>query len=269
MAIITFSPTCEAIFRIFSQAPTPITHAPIDRMEDVVGTDGHKRARVEGHKDNHKEDSKASGSSSTPARDMKEILGNLPSTVGQGEHQRPIIEALAIGIRDLSMDVQDMKSVITHSWEFPPDTSYVDQGMKFKDQYSRDCRAAKGTGKDLGHQKNYIFLGIYVAYRADKDNSPESKDFMENHLGTLLRNSDGRLDVARAKEISKYISFCQVVRTKKKGFINLAIREVDQGPRILQELMTAMDRAGKRQWDPAPGRPVVRDIKDAITKNRR
>ena len=177
MAIITFSLTCEAISRTFSRTPTPITHAPIDRMEDVVGADNHKRARVEGHKDNHKEDSKASGSSSTPARDMKEILGNLPSTVGQGEHQRPIIEALAIGIRDLSMDVQDMKSVITHSWEFPPDTAYVDQGMKFKDQYSKDCRAAKGTGKDLGHQKNYIFLGIYVAYRADRDNPTESKEF--------------------------------------------------------------------------------------------
>ena len=229
----------------------------------MAGTDNHKRPRVE------VEGNRASGSSSGPAREMKEILGNLPATVGQGEHQRPIIEALATGLRDLSMDVQDMKTVITHAWEFPPDTAYVDQGMKFKEQYSKDCRAAKGTGKDLGHQKNYIFLGIYVAYRADRDNPTESKEFMENHVGKLMRNTEDKLDVAKAKEISKYISFCQVIRTKKKGFINLAVREEGQGSRILQELMTAFDRAGKRQWDPAPGRPIVRDIKEAVARARK
>ena len=68
--------------------------------------------------------------------------------------------------------------------------------------------------------------------------------------------------------VQEYISFCQVIRTKKKGFINLAVRDEDQGPRILRELMTALDRAGKRQWDPAPGRPIVRDIKDAVAKAR-
>ena len=74
------------------------------------------------------------GSSST------DIMGNLPAVVGTGEHQKPIMEAVLMGLRDISMDMQEVKGALYFSWELGPDSMYVTKGMEFKEAYSKECR---------------------------------------------------------------------------------------------------------------------------------
>ena len=71
------------------------------------------------------------------------------------------------------MDVQDLKGALYHSWELEKDSQYITLGMQYKEQYSQDCRENKGKGVDLGHQKNYIFAGLLMAMKKDKDLGPD------------------------------------------------------------------------------------------------
>ena len=68
----------------------------------------------------------ASGSNGDP-------MGNLPATLGEGEYERPLMEAILVALRDLSMDVQDLKGAVYMSWELERDSEYVTEGMKMKE----------------------------------------------------------------------------------------------------------------------------------------
>ena len=77
---------------------------------------------------------------------VKSILGTLPRTLGEGEHERSIMEGILVALRDLSMDVQDLKGAIYMSWEMDRDSQYITDAVKMKESYSEDCRNAKGKG---------------------------------------------------------------------------------------------------------------------------
>ena len=197
----------------------------------------------------------------------QKILGNLGPTVGSGEHEKPILEAVLQGMRDLSMDVQDLKGALYHSWELERESEYITLGMQYKEQYSLDCREHKGKGVDLGHQKNYIFTGILMAMKQDKDLGPDGREPV-NMLLNKLRDPAGKLSLARDKEICPLVAHCQVVRTKKKGFVNILLRG-PEGNLVMQHLEKAFDRDGKRQWDPTVPKPIHKDIKMAILDSKK
>ena len=229
--------------------------------EEVMGVDrGSKRARG----------SEASGGASSKDLEggVKKMLGNLPVKVGQGDHEQPILEAVLQGMRDLSMDMQDIKGAMYHSWEMPDGSPYVDLAMDYKGIYSEACKKARGTGTNLGHQKNYVMMGIFLAYQADGDNSPKEKEVMEELLGTKLRNADKKLDIGNAKDLADIVAHCQVVKTKRKGFMNILMRG-DKGVAAFKLLEKALDREGHRQWDPPPPKPVHKDLKMAVEQARR
>ena len=60
--------------------------------------------------------------------------------------------------------------------------SRINQGMNFKEQYGKECRKVKGTGKDIGHQKSYLFLRLLIEYKADKAVTAEDKKKVEADL---------------------------------------------------------------------------------------
>ena len=105
----------------------------------------------------------------------KGMLGDLPTTLGTGEHERSIMECILVALRDLSMDVQDLKGALYQSWELERDSPYISEGVKMKEQYSEDCRKIRGQGISLGHQQNYCMLGLYVAAKEDKSITDDHK----------------------------------------------------------------------------------------------
>ena len=194
---------------------------------------------------------------------MKNVMGNLPATLGEGEHERPMMEVILVALRDLSMDVQDLKGALYVSWELDKDSPYVLEGVKMKDAYQQECRKVKGTGVSLGHMKNYCMIGLFTAAKKDETLSPDAKATLENKMGKLLRNREGRLTTEKALEIAPMVAYCQVVRTKKKGFVNLLMRAGD-GMAVMEILSVALDAAGKRQADASVPKPIFREIKEAL-----
>ena len=200
--------------------------------------------------------------------DFRDALGNLPTTLGTGEHERPIMEAVMMGMRDLSLGVQDLMGVVVESWELNRDSPYVEKTMEYKDRYFKDCKANRGKGVDLGHMKNYVFLALYLAHKVDPDGTQEEKDAMEEMIGRKMRNSEGSLDIGNVKTLAPMVSYCQITRTAKKGFLNMTLRG-EEGMRVKTILDRALARAGKRQWDSPMNRPIHKDIKNGLDAARK
>ena len=196
-------------------------------------------------------------------------LGNLPATVGKGEFEQPLMEAVLSGMRDLAMEVADLKGAIYHAWEGPPEWDYVTKGIEYRKHYSDQCRAAKGTGTSLGHMKNYVAMGLVMAYRGDKTNSRESNLAMEELVGQRLRNKERKMDLMNARQLADLVAHCQVVKTKKKSFVNILGTNTPEGQRFMTLIEAALEKEGTRQWDPAPSKPVHKDLKIALETAKR
>ena len=139
-----------------------------------------------------------------------------------------------------------------------------------KEQWSKDCREKKGT--NIGDLKNYVIIGLLQAALQDKDISAEDKTTIRNLMTTRIQNAEGELDMTRAKRMGDLVGHCQVTRTKnrKKAFINLMFRR-GEGKELERMIYAAMDREGDRQYDPAPPKPVHKNLKDALqgARNKR
>ena len=241
--------------------------------EEVVGGTGPQKRKALGTAGSTHPTATAQGSSgalgstATPG-EFRAALGNLPTTLGEGEHERPIMEAMMLGMRDLSLGVQDLMGVVVESWELNRDSPYVEKPMQYKDRYFTDCKANRGQGADLGHMKNYVFLSLYLAHRADPQGTQEERDAMETLVGLKVRNSEGALDIGNIKALAHMVGYCQIARTAKKGFLNLALRG-EEGMKVKAILDRALARAGKRQWDTPMTRPIHRDIKKGLDTARK
>ena len=111
-------------------------------------------------------------------------------------------------------------------------------------------------------------LGLYAALRKDTSVKEEDKTRMEELLGKHLRDAEGRLPTERALEIAGMVAYCQIVRTKKKGFINLLMR-TEHGVAAAHILAAIFDEQGKRQTEPSVPKPIFKEIKEALAAARR
>ncbi len=94
----------------------------------------------------------------------------------------------------------------------------------------------------------------------DPEATKEEKDVV-NIIHRQVANQDDEVNLMLCKEIAHVASYCQVVQTPKKGFINITLFPTEDN----DILMAAFDRIwkniGKRQWDPPPPKPVNKDIR--------
>ena len=275
MAMITFELTCAAIFSNSYQVLLPARPLPPPRLpptqamaiETIVGEaapaegqsqSGSKRravgagASVEGG---------ASGSSQ--GSEVKDILGRLPRTIGTGEHEKPILEGMAMALQDLVLEVQDLKGAVYRSWRLEPDCPYITQGMKFKELYNKKCREVRGKGQDLGHQRNWVFLGLLVALKEDQDVGAPDQQILETTLMKKVRNAEGHIDPSKAKVLAGATAYCQVVRLAKVGWINILVRG-DEGEAVYKILTEALTREGDLSYEGPPPKPVHKEIKTAL-----
>ena len=123
-------------------------------------------------------------------------MGTLPDRVGTGDHEQPLMMAVLQGITELSMDVADLKGAIYNkSYEGPAEWRYLKEAIEYKKSYVKKCQEAKGSGTVVGHAKNYVLAGMYMAYKRDPENSKDKKYRMEELVGKLLRDDGMKLDL--------------------------------------------------------------------------
>ena len=84
--------------------------------------------------------------------------------------------AVIQGMQGLAMDVQDLKGATYRSWVGPDDWTYVTETLKFRKEYGKMCQQAKGTKTIVGHVKNYVMAGLFMAYKRDKRNAAAEQE---------------------------------------------------------------------------------------------
>ena len=147
--------------------------------------------------------------------------------------------------------------------------TYVTKGLEYRKHYSDKCRESRGTKTNLGHMKNYVALGLALAYKAEKKGDPQATEAMENLLGPRVRNGEGKIDLLMARKLEDLVVHCQVTKTKKNSFVNLMGTQTTEGQLFLRLLEAGLAKDGERQWDPPPPKPIHRDLKIALEQARR
>ena len=247
--------------------------------EEVVGLTVTEQSRQEaqGQRDRGRQKRREPGSSpgraagsqgtqdhpTTGGGSTSEILGRLPKTIGTGDHEKPILEGMAMALADLVLEVQDLKGAVYHSWRLERDSPYIQKGMQFKDLYSKKGREVKGKGINLGHMRNYVFLGLLVAAKEDEDVSQDQKETVERLAVSKVRDTQGRIDPIKASKLAGITAYCQVVRLAKTAFINILMRG-EEGKQIYKILEEAFQREGELEYEGPPPKPIHKEIKLAI-----
>ena len=134
--------------------------------------------------------------------------------------------------------------------------------------YTDHCKEVRGKGQDLGNVRNYCFTGLFLFHQADKDTSPEERELMENLVGKKLRGLDNKLTVTKAKDLTCLVATCQVTRTQKKAFVNLSMRQTEDGGKVMTLMTKAMTREGEPQTSVTHMHPVHADLRNALKKSQ-
>ena len=117
--------------------------------------------------------------------------------------------------------------------------------------------------------KNYVALGLYLAYKADTENTAENKKILETMVKSRCKNAEDKIELRNAKNLEDLVTYCQVTKTQNKCFINMNCTDTEDGKKFMELMANAFNREGKRQWDPPPPKPVHRDLKEALAVARR
>ena len=191
-------------------------------------------------------------------------MGRLPATIGVGDHEKPLLEGMCLALQDLVLEVQDLKGAVYRSWKIEPESDYIAQAMKFKSLYSKKCREVKGKGVDLGHQRNWVFLGLLVAMKEDTQNilAPD-QEVLETQVMHRVRNSEGHIDPTKAKALSMVTAYCQVVKLAKTAWVNILVRG-EEGEAVYKVLQEALAREGEMTFEGPPPKPIHKEIKIAV-----
>ena len=195
-----YGSTCAAIsapwYRHVTHHPHPLA---MEEVSGLMSSGTKRRATGQGGRDpNASQGSQATTALDSSSQGRNANMGNLPSMVGEGVHQRPLMEAVLMGMRDLCSEVQELEMNSTMSWELHRDSEYIKKAMELKQMYTEHCKEVRGTGTDLGNVRNYCFMGLFICHQADKATLPEERDVMENLVGKLIRGADAKLTVATA-----------------------------------------------------------------------
>ena len=199
---------------------------------------------------------------------LRKIQGNLPDRLGEGEYEKSLLEGMALCIRDIQLEQQEMKSCLVSTWEMPKESVYVEGAMKMKDLWQGACKASRGTGKNLGHPKLYTFMGLYQALLQDAEVPQTDKQACEDALGHRLRTNN-KLDPGKARELEALVGYCMVKRYKKTAYVNILLREVAGMEIVYSTMKDALDRVGRRDYSGGIPSGLHKELKEGLAMSRK
>ena len=182
-------------------------------------------------------------------------------------HQQPLMMGVLQAIRTLGEDVQDLKMAAYKFWEGPAEWKYVAAAMVMRKSYGEACATARGTGKRVGAVKNWLMAAMYVTYLADEEVAPEKKEEMRQLMGRFLVNADGQVDVANFDKIAHTVTHIEVTKAKYASYLTISVTG-ETGERVLQLLEDVWARQGKRQLDPPPPKPILKELRETERRAR-
>ena len=125
----------------------------------------------------------------------------------------------------------------------------------------------KGKGRTYRPPQELCLSGASGSTPTRPEATKEEKE-LANTVHQQVSNHNEEVNLMMCKEVAYVASYCQVVQTPKKGFINVAFFQSEDN----DKLMTAFDRMCRkirsRQYDPPPPKPVNKDIRKWVNDQK-
>jgi hypothetical protein len=237
-------------------------------MDRTMGAaDRLKRQRQE----DDQKDSKMRGRDQDPDQrmtDLEEKMEQLSANIGEGNYQQPLLTALAQSVTTNARDIANLQAVVTKNYEISPNSNYIQYPKDCMKTFGEHCRNLRGKTTNTGHPKNYALIGLVAAMMEDEEATAEEKELANKLVFDKVINSNKDVNLQLAKEVQHVCSFCQVVQTPKKGFINIAVFPGPDNELLMKAFDRIFMKIGTRQWDPPPPKPVNKDIRKWISDQR-
>ena len=198
-------------------------------------------------------------------RELEEKMKAVNFNVGTGEHSENVMNVIMQEIVDLNFRVGHLEHAVYDSWEFPLENAYVKEMETLKNEWLQRCRKLKGTGdSSLGGLKNFVFLGLINAL-LQGDKVPEAERHVVREVAVRLSgDGHGQIDAKKVKELHTLVAYAQTVIIQKtpKAFLNVKVRPENE--LLKKTVMEALDKNGKRQYDPPPLKPRTKDLRSKL-----
>ena len=86
-------------------------------------------------------------------------------------------------------------------------------------------------------------------------------------MGNLVTNGEGKVDVQMFQQISHMVTHIEVTGTKYASYITISVAGA-QGEKVLNLLEEVWGKQGRRQTDPPPPKPIMKELRDIERRAR-
>ena len=238
--------------------------------EEMARISQEKRRRMEGGEataGGSGSQAQGSGGSAAGSMDMSQLRGALPEYVGEGEYKQQTGVAIVQGMTWMCGELMSLKGMLVNKWEGPKDWIFVEKGKLAMQVYAKHCREARGKGVVVGDLKNFVMVGLYIAYLEAEGVTDEQRREATEIVGKKVAGPDGKPTFDRAKELSSMTGYAKVAVGGRMGYVNIAGRG-PEGTRWVAMLEEQLIKRGRQQFDSEPGVPVFKDLKGALRAAR-
>jgi hypothetical protein len=270
-ATIKFRTTCAAIFWLYYKhalAPQHPRRAQNYAMK-LAGSSSAKKGekedvsmgnrRVRQRPDEGWQD--PDGSEDGKMKEVEKAMELLTANVGTGQYAQSILSALSMSSTTNARDIANLQAAITKNYEIPQDSSYIKNPKECMRVFAEHCKKQKGKAEHTGHPKNYALVGLVAALMDDPDVTKEEKDLANRLVHAKVSTSNQEVNLMKCKDVANIVSFCQVVQTPKKGFVNICMFQSEDNDNLMKIFDRIFQKIGSRQYDPPPPKPVNKDIR--------
>jgi hypothetical protein len=199
--------------------------------------------------------------------DLRRNMEMMTATVGTGPYAQTILSALSMSSTTNARDIANLQAAVTRNYEIPPDSKYITLPKECLKVFGEHCKKQKGKTEHTGHPKNYAIVGLVEALIADTEATKEEKA-LAHAVRDQVSNNNDEVNLMCSKEVAYVASYCQVVQTPKKGFINIALFQSEDNDKLMAAFDRCWRKIGKRQYDPPPPKPVNKDLRKWASDQR-
>ena len=112
-----------------------------------------------------------------------------------------------------------------------------------------------------------MFFGLVYAVKKHPSTTSEDRMRLDELVSTKVKDASGKVSLTKFGELGSMVAYCSVWQGKKASGVNLLMRGTE-GDEVGLIIERHLMREGQRDWDPAPGKPVVKELRDALRKSR-
>jgi hypothetical protein len=192
----------------------------------------------------------------------------LTSNVGTGVYAQSILSAISMSTTTNARDIANLQAAVTKNYEIPPDSTYIKNPKECMKVFTEHCKKQKGKAEHTGHPKNYALVGLVAALIEDPETTKEERAVANKLVHAKVCNSNQEVNLMMCKDVAHIVSYCQVVQTPKKGFVNIAFFQSEDNDNLAKIFDRIFLKIGSRQYDPPPPKPVNKDIRKWVNDQK-